>query len=347
MPHLPANLFSSPDLSPLQWDADTRRLYFIPMSRVTYRLSSFLDERAVRLPQLGYEADLGHLEAQAGSVPAYEHPVHYVLHGALCCSTLLTRYLDLLPHSFVLREPGLLTQIAGRKLLLDAGGDGAGWDAETWSRLFQLCMRFLERRYTAEDTVIIKPNDWCNTQAARFLQWDSRSRIVFLSHPLREFVLSALKWPQRREWLRGRALKVANVVDVRLAQRAAGGLQDAELAALLWLAYNGVCRDILRADPGRVLPVDGREVAALSPQTLGAVSCFLGFAPDEDQLGRFLDDPSLRRHAKDLAVGYDAEVRRADLAAVNVRFGAEAEQGIAWARRVCAELGLEPVFRLE
>jgi hypothetical protein len=37
---------------------------------------------------------------------------HYILQTTYCCSTLLCRYLELLPTCFVLKEPLLLTQLA-------------------------------------------------------------------------------------------------------------------------------------------------------------------------------------------------------------------------------------------
>ena len=77
----------------------------------TYRRSSFLDHRINREPgQKTIVCDARQLLDRYEGVA--ESHVSFIFHVAFCCSTLLARYLELLPGAFVLKEPFIPTQLA-------------------------------------------------------------------------------------------------------------------------------------------------------------------------------------------------------------------------------------------
>ena len=108
MPRSLSEFLSSPSLYPVSLDSSSQMIHFILMSRNSYQESSFLDDRALRLTPDTYTAPLSQLQELTSNWHFPSGPMDFILHGAFCCSTLLARYLELIPHCFVLKEPSLL-----------------------------------------------------------------------------------------------------------------------------------------------------------------------------------------------------------------------------------------------
>jgi len=321
----PADLFSSPDLYPARIDLRKRLVAFVRMSRETYAHSSFLDERMWRVSAEEYRIDIDDL---LGCATASVNRVNYVLHTAFCCSTLLARYLELIPSCFVLKEPALLTQLAVAMPALS--------EPER-VRLLRLCVRLLGRAWGANETVIIKAADGCSPLGGLLLESDSRSRIVFLSIALRTFVLSVLKSADRRLWLRkrlGAAAAAASLLP-RLGEIDPEELTDARGSAYLWLV-NETFRERFSEgqEASRVISLDGETVAGAPGDALLEVARHLEISIDGTQVAPILKHDSVHRYSKNRSVPYDANSRREDMAAAEMNFGAEADTGIQWANSV-------------
>jgi hypothetical protein len=80
-------LLRSPDFYPLKMDFDNGTISFVPMSRATYKVATFLDGRIQPASPKRYDIP-------TAEIPPALNPVHYIFHAALCCSTLLARYLE-------------------------------------------------------------------------------------------------------------------------------------------------------------------------------------------------------------------------------------------------------------
>jgi hypothetical protein len=330
-------LLASPDLMPLQLDLGRQRVQFVPLTAGEYRNAAFLDDRTQRKTPRVCHVDLrGLLEhLRCRQLP---RPVHYVLHGALCCSTLLARYLEGLSDCFVLKEPFLLTQIA--MLRYGASVDGTASRnqiAAEWPSWFDMSTFLLARSYGASDSVVIKVNDLCNALGEDLLARDSRSKILFLQSPLKTFLLSALNSFERRRWVRGRLL-VVGCLFARipfLADVEPSDLSDSEAAAALWLFNCAVCQFMLSGPAAhRVMTLNGEAVADRPRDTLCIAREFFGLGAAD--AGADLTDIPSSRHAKDISVPYDAHARARDRTKTEAQFGAETEAGIAWAMRTAS-----------
>jgi hypothetical protein len=158
-------------------------LKFVRMSRDTYRDSVFLDDRTRFLGNQAFEMLLDDILFAASCKPKAIRPIHYILHTTFCCSTLLSRYFELLEFCFVLKEPLLLTQLA-----LTPPQSVSQWDV-----VFDVGVKLLTRTYEPNQIVVIKPHEPCNVLAERLLKHDDRSTVTFLITPLRQFLLAILK----------------------------------------------------------------------------------------------------------------------------------------------------------
>ena len=338
-------LLSSPDLLPIRLDLDRERIWFAPLMREEYRRSAFLDDRMERQAPGAYLIDLKSLSDLLRARPL-PRPMHYILHGAHCCSTLLARCLETLTGCFVLKEPYLLTQIAILKDCLSARP--AGWKARVDDELpdwFKMSTLLLNRAYGTADTVIVKANDLCNGLGPDLLVRDSRSKVIFLQSPLKTFLLSVLKLPGRREWARERVtilaapLAASGLVD----GPARSSLSDAEAAAALWLHNCLICERLLSGpDSARVLALSGEAIAEDPVESTGLAARFLGLTVPEASAARRRIALESTRYAKDTTIPYGADARKLDRAQADAAFGPEAEQGIAWAMRLAPALVRAP-----
>jgi hypothetical protein len=342
-------VFSSPTWYPVELDLGRNRLSFLRLSREDYAKATFLEIRQLQRHEtckLNID-DLLLYSYRASEKPA---PIQYILHGAFCCSTLLARYLDLLPRPFALREPGILATIAGlgsphtpaRARLNRIYGSGA---AARWEELFVLCMRLLGRTYADNDVVVIKVNDLCNAFGHVLLERDPESKTVFLATNLRTFLLSTLKTEKRREWVEQRVkrTKLHPISFPPLVAINVDALNAAERSAYLWLFNQMLCHDLLRRwSCKRVLPLNGDIVAEAPSEALRSVTDFWGWPVEEDQMTRVLADPMASNYSKfkGETYAYDASARRKDLTRWEELFHEEAEQGIAWATMVTGSSSL-------
>jgi hypothetical protein len=330
-------LLRSPDFYPLKMDFDTGILSFLPMSRATYRASSFLDGRTQPAGPERYDIPTADLLADA-ALPTSPNRVHYIFHAAFCCSTLLARYLELVPPCFVLKEPLFLTQMAvvrPRAIeVLPPTNDGAIPPAE-WTPLFELCARLLRRGYAAEDIVAIKVNDICNSLGEMLLTRDPASKAVFVTIGLKEFLLVLLKSTDRRQWLRGRLLKAQK--DAAIVPELAGfdpaQLSDAEGGAYLWALNEALRERLCAAGQSRILTLPGEQIADAPEGAVRAVATHFGLSVGQSLPKNIFSDATAAKHAKDPSRTYDARSRRKELKTLQKQIGVEADRGVEWAAK--------------
>lgn len=341
-------LLEHPEFFPLQIDLPRHAMLFVQMSREAFRRSSFLDQRAVFAGPAARCVDLDRLfERQSSELSRC--PAHFILHGAFCGSTLLARHFDELPHCLVLKEPHLLSQI-GKLGNADLSGT---LGMRTWEDWLEVALSLLSRAHADDTAVLIKAPDQVNWLASHLLDRDRRVKVIFLCAPLRVFLLSALKSEDRRQWLRsrGRGLRW------QLAQMpfhdgfAAEALSDAQLGAALWLLNNFLCSNLMaRADSDRLLVMSSEDLICRPVEKFHEAVEFLGLAPGED--GRGGTSGAFRpinyySKTPDHPGHFDAETRRAVLAAINARFGQEVDAAVVWAERVGADWLARCPFPLE
>jgi hypothetical protein len=319
---MPGKLFVNPDICPLRINSQTGLLTCVRLSRQAYRDWISLGMNGAR--QHGeeiYQFRVDDVLLAAAKQQPFPGPTHYILHMAYCCSTLLTRYLDLLSSCFVLKEPQVLAELA-----LAYKPDEPLWDEH-----FNLLVRLLSRTYEKREVAIIKAHVPCNVLGERLLKHNPASAITFLVTPLRSFVLSVLKSQVRRRRVRYWLKHIAPAVD-RLASINVRDLMDGQAAVCFWVLNRCLCDQLCSGPNGsRVLVVDGDRVADSPHHVLPAVAARFGLFIDKDQLKSLLDHPSVHHHAKHPSRPYDALSRLEEMNALGKYCGSEADASIAWA----------------
>lgn len=328
-----SGLLATPEFFPVEIDFSRNAISFVRMSRQSFRQLSFLDNRFVRAGPDSFFVELMDLLPKCSAAQA-KHPLHFVLHGAFCGSTLMARHLEELPNCFVLKEPGLLAQLA--RLKHGPPGPVAS-AADSWADWFTVAMALFARAYSPDAAVIIKPNDVCNWMGDSLLDHDGRTRIIFLSSPLRMFLLSVLKAEDRRSWARGRIRQLKGfLVQVPfLAEIAVEGLSDGQCGAALWLLNSFLCSSLQegpRSD--RIHALNSEDLIRRPQQVLHDAADFFGLTGDEANRAALRALRPLSYHAKHVRLPYDAAARAIDHDNLERHFGQEAGVAMAWAVQV-------------
>jgi len=306
------------------------------MSRETLRRSSFLDQRAILSGPVTRFVDLDEMFERLPSRPA-DRPTHFILHGAFCGSTLLARHFEELPRCLILKEPQLLVQIAR----LGNAGASAIPGTRSLADWLNAALILLSRTDACDSAVVIKAPDQINWLADRLLDWDRTTKIIFISAPLRVFLLSALKSRERRDWLHNRARGLrAQLAQVPFTEElVAEALTDGELGAAIWLLNSFLCSKLLAGPASeRILAVGSEALIGRPRETFHEAVEFLGLTRDEEirrALGAFRP---INYYAKepDARVHFDATTRGAALAEIEQQFGREVDAAVAWGTRMGA-----------
>jgi hypothetical protein len=218
------------------------------MSRETFRESTFLDRSTVRAGPTTLIAEMPKLLTRQAKLP-----LQFILHVGYCGSTLLTRYLETLPHCRVLREPDVLGQLLSLKDRIPTAASD-----RQWAEWFTVVMALLSRDYPKDRAVVIKTGD-INWMGSLFVDHNDTTKIVFL-FPLRTFLLQVLKVDHRRQWLREhiQTLRWSMARVPFLSEISLVDLTDGQRAAAMWLSNAFICRSLLeRPDSHRILVLTG------------------------------------------------------------------------------------------
>jgi hypothetical protein len=339
-----ARALSSPEYHPLGLDLERHTISFVRLSAEARRDAAFLVPRMAAMGPRQHTFNLDDLLPEPSARPSGSGP-HFILISAFCCSTLLARCLDEVPGCVVLREPALPAQLAFAKF--GAAAAGCGQPRADWTQTLRLSLELLRRGGEAGGVVVVKASDVPNCISADLMAAAPASRFVLLAVALRTFILSVLKSPPRRRWMRARVRFWRRALAGREAELGALAeidprrLDDARMSAYHWLVTRAYWRAFDAAEAaGRALAVDGEEV----PQDPAAVSArvaeFFGVRVTSEVWSRIASAPALSRHAKEKGRTYGAERRKADVEAWDAKYGREANTAVMWAAPLGRALGI-------
>lgn len=253
-------------------------LRFVRVSREAARQAPFLDPR--HLADAPHSAPTLLTQLPAYAIERTARPVGFIFHTALCCSTLLTRALDVPGVSMGLKEPFVLSSLAAAPQKDRA--------TERAQAALRMSVQMLSRPYAPDEKQIVKPNNLANVIASDMLDAHPESKAIVLYSPLDDF-LRALS----RKGLDGRAYARSLYMDLAgagaVASPGAGDLvlhTDMEIATQAWLAQ------------ARLLQAAERRFGPDRVRTLRASTLLGNKAGVLERVGRFFElkaDPATWR----------------------------------------------------
>jgi hypothetical protein len=337
---LDPGLLASPIWYPEHIERPAQAIQFCRMTEHSYRTSSFLDHRIVRASpeerSLAF-SDLAQIDGPAG------YSTCYVFHGAFCCSTLLTRLLDNVAGSLVLREPHSLFELASfirfqNTSLLPVIPD------DVLDQIYRVLVALYARRLRIDVPVVIKPSDGCNNLMTRIVADESCQAAVFLYADLERFLVSVLKYPERHEWARVRARELCMDKRHRTGKVEIDPqpLSDGQAAALVWVLHMDVCREAASGPGGEKLrTLDSETLMTDMGKAFEAVISHFDLPNDPATIAKAVSIERTGSHSKSPQESYDRITRQRDFDEARARFAGDVEATLDWVRSTFNPLRLD------
>lgn len=311
----PPALVDDPTWLPHEYDLATDTLTFAHLPREAQRQLTFLSPRFMSAIEKSPPIPLSDL---GDCVSA--QPMHFIFHTAFCCSTLLTRALDVPGVSMGLKEPAIIASLASHWM--------TSGHRTTTPRALSTSLNLLSRPLSPTEVQIVKPTNAANFIAAQLLHTQgARSKAILLYSNL-EVHLSAIARRgeegavMARSFLAGFQQTIPFRADGSKPLDAAllTDLQAASAAWLMNMAYFAELKRCFGRDRVRVLNADA--LIADPARTLKAVADFFDLPPEgwddvaaSDVFAEHAKRPSLRFDAEAYRAQNMASPRRSDLSA--------------------------------
>lgn len=308
-------LFANPDHYLYLFDGD--QAVFRSMDRDAYRRSIFLDNRiaaagpgAMRIP-IAPLVEHVHRDVRAPGIG-------WIFHVAHCGSTLLARGLDG-EGGLVLREPLPLRQLA-----VEAANAFPGADAPAgWRDGLRLSCAMMRRRYEPDTPVLVKANVPVNFILPEIMTLEPGAKGVLLHFGWRDYLAAILRSPEHRAWLRSVTGELAPAIEAETGPIAE--LDDAELAAALWLAQMRIyARALVQWDGLRSL--DAERLFAAPRDIIAAAAEHIGIDPADDGALAALAGS----YSKGQGLAFDNRARLARREANRAALDGEIERAAGW-----------------
>ena len=326
-----ALLARDPHWFPHRYDPGQDAVHLVRLDREQHRRASFLTEQY--FPADAQTLVLGRAEMVAAAPPAA--PLHFVFHSAFCCSTLVTRMLDLPGIAMGLREPMLLQDVVAWRR---GGGAQARLPAVVASTL-----RLLARPFLPGEAIIAKPSNVVNSLAPAILQAAPATRALVLHAPLRTYLTSIAK---QGLWGRTgvRQLLVALIKDgvpqFGFSSEQLLGQTDLQVAAVGWLMQQRLFATLATSfGPERVRTLDSETLLSRPEAAIRALAILFALPIDDQQAADIARGPALSRHSKS-DIAYDAQARQSDYRNATAAHGDEIDKVAQWAEAIAATIGL-------
>lgn len=314
-----------------RYDPEQDAVHLLRVPREVRARATFLID--AHLPA-GLEPRVVHRTEALASAPR-PSPVHFILHSAFCCSTLLARAFDRPGWSSSLSEPVILNDITGWKR-----GGGRGPDM---AEVLDGALTLLARPFGEGETMLIKPSNAVHVLAPAMLALRPDARAVLLSAPLPAFLGSvARKGLDGRLWVRTllAGLLDDGLVQLGMTARDHLGQTDLQVAAVGWLAQRALfARLVERYGPDRVRTLDSEMLLADPAGAMERLAALFGMPGDANEHDGTVASPAFARHSKSGAP-FSAADRREEQRAAAEAYADEIGKVVRWAEAVAERMGV-------
>lgn len=324
-----------PTWLPHRYDAVADRIHFVTVPRSGHRAVPFLTDE--HLPAAKSPTVVARATAIAGAPPPA--PLHFILHSAFCCSTLLVRALDREGIAMGLSEPQILNDIVGWRHRGTVEGARV-------AMVLDQSLSLLARPWEPDEAVVVKPSNLVNSLAPAMLGLKPTARALLLHAPLRDFLGSiARKGLWGRVWVRDLLVKLGRegLLDFGFKGDELLKLTDIQVAALCWLGQHRQFATLAEKHPDRIRTLDSEQFMARPADTLRALVPFYGLALDDAAIAEIVGGPTFTRNSK-TGAGFSAADRATERKAGLQAHADEVGKVLHWAAEVARANGI--AFRL-
>ncbi len=278
--------------------------------------------------------------AQAIAAAPAPGPVHFIIHSAFCCSTLLAHAFDIPGQMMSLSEPVLLNDLVGWR-------HRARPDGRQVAGLLDQSLNLLARPFGPGEAVLLKPSNLLNPLAAAMLALRPQATAVLLHAPLKAYLGSiARKGMWGRLWVRdllAKYLREGGFLDFGLSTEDLLKLTDIQVAALGWLAQHRMFADLAARMPDRVRTLDSERLMASPAEAVAALAARMGLSMGEAEVAAIVAGPAFNRHSKS-GGAFDAYARAAEREAGLKTHAEEIDMVEKWAAETASRANIPLVL---
>lgn len=325
---------SNPAWMPLAYDYPNDRYRMVRVDERVLSDAAFLDQRlgatweaASWLPA----AELAHLAS--ADAPSW------LFHTAFCCSTLLARALHSPPSALVLKEPGILLDLAHLSLREPV-------PCRLLEERIHDTVGLLARPRQADTRVVIKPTNAANRLLPEFLAVMPETRAVLLYGSLENFLMSCVKkLPGAEEPMRWMAGYVLPGTHLEQALGIAGRrLNFIEACVLTWFAQMEIYALALAHDHmDRLRSLDMQVLLHRPHETVAASAAWLDLTQHEErQTWDARVAGVFSRNSKQSDAVYSPEARSKERELIKAHYGELVRAALAWADQAVAPCAVMP-----
>jgi hypothetical protein len=267
--------------------------------------------------------------------------LNFIWPTAFCCSTAITRALDLDGRNLSLREPSILMSLGNIKRETPEG-------RPLPPQALQTAFRLLARPSTPNEQVTVKPTSAVNCFFADAASMTMGNSLV-LYCDCRSFLIATAKRRERgRAFQRGLFALLASDghEQHRWPPRQLFELSDLHVAALVWhMHMSQFLRSLHLFGQGRVAGLNSEEFLSAPGPTLRRLDKFFRLDLGEGHINSAVNGV-LGKHAKNPMSAFSVETDRRESEELTRFLGSELEEIVAWSYTVCRTPRILPLPRL-
>jgi hypothetical protein len=317
-----------PEWLPHAYDPRADTLTFAHLPRETQRRSVFIDNRYTQGAPRSSPAPLAELSAD--EIRRAAGPMHFIFHTAFCCSTLLTRALDIPGVSMGLKEPAMFMDFAQH--WINARQTPGALAA------FEIALDLLSRPLQAGETQIVKPSNVSTHIAPEMLHLRPDANALVVYSDLDTFLRSIARRGMAgrfyaRQLFYGFAqtipLEPAFTSDELMVQT------DLQLAAQVWLMQMSFLESLVRRHGASRIRIINGDAFLRDPQrALARLAPHFKLQLDEQRAAEIVAAPVFQEHAKQLGTAFNADAQRAQNDNLSAALIEEVAAAKDWAQKL-------------
>lgn len=262
-------------------------------------------------------------------------PVHFIFHTAFCCSTLMTRALDVPGIAAGLREPGVLISFA-----------------QHWSNARQtpgainalkVTLDLLSRPTEPGEAQIVKATNAANHLLPEILHLRPDAKVLVMYSGLGSFLESVTRRDfGGRSFARQMHQTFTDAIplDIEFSHQQQMLQTDTQIAALVWLMQSSFFSQMQRYyGPDRIRTLSSDYFLAEPANALANASDFFGLNASNERWADIAKGPVFNEHAKERGRPFTTATHNAQLAHARNAHGRELQVTEEWAKQIAARCG--------
>lgn len=316
---------------PYAYDARADTLVFAHVPRDLHRNAVFVDRRFIERVRHSSPASLADLPA--AEIKRHRGPMHFIFHTAFCCSTLLTRALDIPGVSMGIKEPAVLLSFAQH--WANARQTPGALDA------LGVTLDLLSRPLAPGETQIVKPSNVATHIIPEILHLRPDAKALVMWSSLDTFLGAiARRGASGRAFARQVFQGFADAIplDPVFSREELLIQTDLQLAAQVWLMQMAFLNSVIRRHgPDRIRVLNSESFLNAPSGTLSALSHHFNLPVSSERCAEIANGAIFREHAKEPLMPFDASAHRAQNNGLDAAHASEIAVVKRWAMALAAQ----------